>query len=501
MPGKSRTPGRQRHSEPVPPIDRTSGDDRWQTLLIAAVAFVGHLAFIWGAAERSSPISAFFFGDSLHFLEAGRHAAQGASWNAGLPFHPPLMGWWTQLFWHVLEQPERVFLATKVSMALVGALTWAIVHRLIRERVRGALWICLLAPLGFGEMLLSASVNSETVYRLLVVAILWNGWRRPWLAGALSGLAALTRAEHLPIVLVVAGALLLMVRERRRFTIVALATMAAVLVPYTLDTHRSLSDYNQRFAHSLPAPLPTWVPVSFYGPLNFALAQREDDIFFARRSLPPAPGSMQALEPNFRPHHEVITNGYRIGLETIMEDPGRFVSRSVAKLRFSLHAATYGFTWRDLPGPPTWHRPPVDLAYSPNGPLHLVIVLGLAGLGAWTMRRQKTFLFVGGTLIVFRLAIGVAFFPYLRSMMIAAPFLSILTITGAITLLGKIPSAERFEKMFPLVVALLLTYHLITVLQPRRFTLDGERSRDGRIIDDRPVTLEYQGMRGSSQSP
>ena len=460
---------------------------RWtpgrRAAVIFAWALAVHFVHLFASGDRHAPVSAFFFGDSRLFLAFGQALAEGRAIGSGLPYHPPLMPWIAGGLWSLFGSPTAVFLAAKSLMILTAAATYAIFYRVLRERVPRSFWICLLLPLSFGELLLGSSFNSETIYRLLLVAILWNGFRRPALCGALNGVACLARAEHLPFALLVVVLVGWRAKEQRRFVGIAAGVGVLVLLPYLAWTYHKLAAYNAEHRALLPEPLPVLVPVSFYGPLNFALAQREDEITFSRRSLPPAPGGDTELDPTFPPHHAVIVHGYRLGLAAISGDPWRFVTRSFRKLAFSAQSLGHGWTWRDLPKNPRWVRPAVDLAYSPST-VAALFGAGLVVTGAWTVRAQRQLLLVGGLLVAYRLGVNVAFFPYLRSMAVVTPFLLALALTGAAA-----PFRQHGRRALQVLLVLLSIYHFTTAFGDRPYTLQGERDASGSIIDDREVRL------------
>ena len=230
------------------------------------------------------------------------------------------------------------------------------------------------------------------------------------------------------------------------------------------------------------------MPVSFYGPLNFALAQNEEDIFFSRRTLPVTRGEDAALDPTDPTHNAYIVDGYRLGLETILADPGRFLDRSVRKLGFSLHALSHGWTWRDVPKGPIWTRPPVDMAYAPEKIYEGLIWLLLL-VGAWRLRGRRGVLWLGLALLVYRLAINVAFFPYLRGMMIAAPFAVVLLLTALEPFFGARP-----RRVLLALVLVLGLANAATAWRTRDYLLAGERAADGTILDDRTVRIKWNGF-------
>ncbi len=481
MRGKKRKPG-PKGNLPAP----ASSD---ALLAIGVLLWSGliHGLYLAGDALLLRPVSAFFFADGVHYLESARHLVAGTTADAGLPFHPPMMSWLLAPLWLWLEDPEAVFRASKVMMLVFNAMTYAAVFRLLRRNpvLRwSALPIALLLPLVFGEILLSSVANNEAFYRLLLALILLLGWRRPVVGGFLQAAATLTRAEHLVVVpLLLAVALVRPVR--RRAALVAASTAVVLLLPYAAVTSMGLRSYNARHAATLPESLPAVVPVSFYGPLNFALAQTEEDIFFSRRSLPISRGAAAALDPNHPVHNAYIVHGYRVGLEAIGDDPQRFALRSLRKAVFSLRAFVYGWTWRDFPKPPEWRRWPVDMASS-RAPVYEALLGALMLIGVWALRRERTLMAIGLGLVTYRLAINIAFFPYLRSMMIAAPFGVVLAVTGVGYLLRR-----SARPVLIVMLAGMAAFHLATAASKRQYLIAGERDAQGTIIDDRVVRLKY----------
>ncbi|HVS03811.1 MAG TPA: hypothetical protein VMT16_13675 [Thermoanaerobaculia bacterium] len=480
---------RQRPPAGAPPAPESSR--RGAVLWAGGVflwALVCHLVYLRGDLLFDKPVSPLFFGDGVHFLAHARQLAAGESLGAALPFHPPLTAWLLTPLWRWLEQPELVYQASKLLMVVLNGATYAMTFLLLRRRTPLAGPICLLLPLCFGELLLSSVANSEAVYRPLLGGMLLLGFRWPLAGGALHAAAALTRAEHLPVALLALAALAVALPARRRWAAATAASCVLLLVPYLLTAHRQLVAYNLEHAAELPAPLPTWVPISFYGPLNFALAQREEGIFFSRRTLPVA-AEDATLDPRHPIHHRYVTQGYRLGFAAIAAAPGRFLSRTLAKAGHSLQAVGYGWAWRDLPKGREWLRPPIDMAFA-REPLYLAVALALAALGAWSLRRDRPLLAVGGLLLAYRLAVNVAFFPYLRSMMIAAPFFLFLLLAGLQPL-----ARGATRRVLVTVLVLLGGFHLATGWRTRDYRLSGERDAAGVIYDDRPVVVRFTGLR------
>lgn len=478
---------RSRKGQPAArPGQRLPGWLRPHPAYVFLWAVLVHAAFLIGSPDREEPASALLYGDSVQYLLQARALVEGAPFNEGLPFHPPATAWLLTPLWLLTKDVAVVSLGAKLLMLLANAATYTLFFLLVRQRLPHAFWICLLLPLNFGELLLSSAVTSEAVYRLLLALLLVLGTRVPLLSGVLHGLATLTRAEHLLLGLV-ALAIGLVRPASRRAALTTAAPALLLLAAHTAWTARGIADYNRRHAGELAEPLPVVVPVSVYGPLNFALAQGGRDIHFSREALPPSPRGASTLEPRFAPHNRFLLHGYGIGLERIARRPLWFVERTAAKLWYSSKAAAYGWTALDLPKPRLWTRQPVDMGYG-EAPVYHVFVLALIAAGAWQLRRERWFLAVGGALLAYRLLVNVLFFPYLRGVAVVSPFYLTLFLAGL-----ALPF-HRFagRVLAGLLVALGLA-HLAAAPVPRRYLASGERDASGIVLDDKRVLVKLAG--------
>ncbi|MBN2383580.1 hypothetical protein JXQ70_11930 [bacterium] len=454
------------------------------TMLIWVLVVQG--IWIFSGLDATFPSSIFFRGDSVHFLEQARHIAQGRTYNANLPFHPPLTAWILVPLWWLCPTPEAVHIASKIVMLLLNALTLTFFFVLIRNSVPHAFWFCMLLPFSFGEMLLSSAVNSEAVYRFVLVVLLWLGFRRPFLGGLLNALACLTRAEHLWL-LVLVCIVGLFVRDRRRFVIMNLVGCLCVLAPYMVVTAGRINAYNSAFKDRLIEPLPVLVPITLYGPLNFALAQASDDLFFSRSLLPTTEGTDAQLDPLSPTHNRYMNHGYSLGMKRIISGPGPWLLRVGNKILFSMRAVSYGWTWRDVPNRQTWLRPPVDMAHSFSG-LYFALCLALIGVGAWHLRKEKRLLGIAGVLLLYRLGMNALFFPYLRSMMILSPLWLVLMLTG-LTLCFK-------SWLKRILIGLLIGAGFIQCFALEGnldYYIQGKSDRHGQILQDDNVTINFVG--------
>jgi len=456
-------------------------------VLIFGWVLVVHGIWLMSGLDTSLPASIFFQGDSAHFLAQSCHLAEGKAYNASLPFHPPLTAWALVPLWRIFSCQEVVWLASKIVMMVINGLTIALLFVLVRPFVPHALLLCLLLPFSFGELLLSSSVNSEGVYRLLLVIILWLGFRCPLLGGVLNACACLTRAEHLWL-LVLLFIIGLLIRSYRGFLLKSMIGCMLVLVPYTMWTAQHIARYNGFHQQKLVKPLPLIVPITLYGPLNFALAQEGSSLFFSRSSLPSPEGSEAQLDPLFPPHNEYITAGYAIGFKWIVTHPRVWLVHLVRKVFFSLRALSFGWTWRDFPNQRTWMRPPVDMAHS-FSLFYFILSCSMLLVGVVKLRGQPVFLLIGGAFLLYRLGTNAIFFPYLRSMMIVSPWWLLLMLTG----LSGIFKGWSKRVLIGLLVLFSLM-HGFTLLGDRDYYIRGKTDRHGRIIQDDELTITYAGF-------
>lgn len=469
-------------------LDRLEGA-AWFPLALFAWSLILQLLPLLGDPLAASPIGLFSYGDSPYFLESARRLAVGEGPLAGgLPLHPPLPTWLAVPAWWLLPSPGAVFVAMKIVTAICCAATYWLVYRLLRERTPLALPVALLLPLFFGELTIASAWNAEVPYRLLVASVLVLGWKRPLSGGFLNGLAALARPEHLALGLPLAAWIAWRQPERRRATGRMVVAGLVPVVFAVLLAHGALDRFNRENAAALAEPLPTWVPITAAGPLNAALGWREESVSFARQSLPAPPGQPSVLDPTFPPHYEAIVHGGRLAWREIAARPGDALARSFAKLGHSLRVLGLGWTWRDLANPPHWRRWPVDVAsgaaFSWYGVLSVLMVLA----GLFALRERPEILAVGLGLLAFRLAINVAFLPFLRSVLVVSPFLVLAWARGFSWPFGR----HGRQALVGLACGLALL-HLATSWRTHGYLLDGERDEAGSLIDDRPLEIRLDG--------
>jgi hypothetical protein len=350
---------------------------------LVLLAFLHRLAFLFSNVDRSWGFTIFYEGDSETFYNYARAILAGRPYDGGIPFHPPLFPY-LLAFVHTLvgagpgaEQVPQ--LAIKIVMAALGSLPVGLIFLLVRPYLGFpiALGAAALSLYSFGLYVISIAPVSETLYLILLLGslLLWSrrldhplspatphrGSR--WIAGTslgiVLGLLCLTRAEGMlpAAILWSVGAVPIAYRRirrqpARRFLpwLLVLAGWLIVVTPWTVRNARHLARANEALGSRLAEPLPTFVPLTAYGPLNFALANNaEADGGFSRKVL--SSGSNQAVLDLTNPQHlRYFLHGYAIGWSYIRGHPADFVRLVLRKWGIFFEACKLGWTQWDWPG-------------------------------------------------------------------------------------------------------------------------------------------------------
>jgi hypothetical protein len=274
--------------------------------------------------------------------------------------------------------------------------------------------------------------------------------------GLLLGLSALTRAEALLVGAVlwgvgVVGSVVVYRRQLKSWSFLAPWAAAAVafvlvLTPWTLRNAQRMSDINYQWRGRLSEPLPTFVPITAYGPLNFAFANNDlSDGSFSRRLLPSS-GEERVLDLSDPEHLHLFLHGYSVGLEYIRGHPGDFLKLVLRKWGIFFEAWKLGWTQWNLPGGLNGLRRPVDL-FVPHSHAGVLLQLPLAILGLLALLRRP-----GGprrwcALVLLLTLLGMMttalFFGYVRQGALLLPFWMTLVAAG----LGWIAVRLRIERL------------------------------------------------------
>jgi 4-amino-4-deoxy-L-arabinose transferase-like glycosyltransferase len=516
--GKARAAGGARPS-------RLAGD-LGVALGLTLLAWAHRAAFLFSNRDWSWPFTVFYEGDSEAFFRYARALLAGKLYDEGVPFHPPGFAWLlaaVQTLVGAGDPADRVpHLAVRLLLALVASAAVGLLYLLARPYLgRGvALAGAALTLYHFGSYVLAVAPVSEGPYLtlLLVCLLLWTrrmdhplaavdstppsaadrlplaaAVDRPrsnlWslLLGVLLGLLALLRVEGALVALLLVGlGLWGCLRGRRGPGRPRLAPWALVaagwLLVVGLWTARNavrLADFNERHAGRLAEPLPLFVPLTLYGPLNVALGNHPgSDGTFSPAPLTAGGGTMLDLED---PRHlEMVLHGQRMAWRWAREQPGAAARRVVAKWRLSLDAWRLGWTQWDWPGGLTGVRRPVDVFVPTSAASRLTLWLGspLALLGlavclaAGGPARRWGVLVLLLTL-VWALVVGLTF-GYARQALLVLPFWWTLVAAAVGAGLRRLAPRRPARWLLAAAAAALLVLELAGAAGDRTFEATGD---------------------------
>lgn len=217
----------------------------------------------------------------------------------------------------------------------------------------------------------------------------------------------------------------------RPWALVALGWMLAV-APWTVRNAVRLSEMNERLGGQLAEPLPEFVPLTIYGPVNLALANNpQADGTFSRAFLS-SRSHAPVLDLTDPQHLELILHGDRMAWTWMRENPADFGRLLLRKWGLFFSAWKLGWTQWDWPAGLDGVRRPVDV-FTPDSNAGWFPALPLAVLGL-----VCCFVTPGGprrwaVLVLLLTAAGMIttglFFGYVRQGLVLLPFW--LTFTAA----------------------------------------------------------------------
>ena len=277
-------------------------DARW-ALVLGLLAALLRVLFVLSGTDRSWPYTAFYEGDSETFFRFARALLAGELYDGGIPFHPPGFAFFLAGL-HLLVgagagNAAVPHLAIKLTLAVVVGGGGVALLYLATSAALGrtiAIVTALLAAFHFGLYVLAVAPVGDGFFQLLLLAVLTLVVRRQEgelrtgrlvLLGLVWGAMALTRAEGILLggLVVGFGAFLCWKnastgkdasRWRTLLPWAAVALIAgAVVLPWTVRNAIRLGEAERRLAGGLAEPLPRFVPVTMYGPLNLALANHD----------------------------------------------------------------------------------------------------------------------------------------------------------------------------------------------------------------------------------
>jgi len=375
---------------------------------IVLLAFAVRLLYVLTIAPEGvhGPDAPLYDKIAWRLVTEGRYAAEdhlGGMSRASRPVLFPL----------VLSGVYAIFgrrvLAPQMLQCLLGALTCGFTYLLGREMFSRRAGI--LAGVGaaiFPQLIYyCGTLTTETLHVFLLtcaVFLLFTGYKREagvawWFAGGVMlGLAALARSAMLGLVPLVGFWLMIATKKKRaavvRFALVALGTSAAIL-PWVVRNYTVFGRV---------------VPATTEGGYTFWVTNNLKATGGGECFLPEDTRAFEGLG-----ELEADRLFYRMGLEFIRKNPGRFAR---------LAAAKFVRLWRPWP-----HASDVGLTNAVIGGISFVPVLGLAIAGAmiaWRRRRDLLIFYclIGYTTIVYSLYMAVTRYraPLMPALLVMAGF-------------------------------------------------------------------------------
>ena len=508
--------------------------DRLWALGLTLLAWVHRLAFLRSNRDWPWPYTLFYEGDSETYFDYARALLNGRLYDNGIPFHPPGFAWVLAAVHTLVGGGPGIgrvpYVAVKIVIALIGSLPVGLIYLLARPYLgrAAALVASLLCAWSFGLYMIGvAPVTEGTYLTLLMLALLiWTrrmkhplaapdaiegGWKTALGLGLTLGFLALTRAEGVLVAILVLSTGLLGLRKEfsrsslRPWALVALGWVLAV-APWTIRNAVRLSAINERLGVQIAEPLPTFVPLTIYGPVNLALANNpQADGTFSRAFL--SSRSQSAVLDLTDPQHlDFILHGDRMAWSWMRENPGAFARLVGAKWKLFFSAWKLGWTQWDWPGGLDGVRRPVDV-FTPDSGVGWWLGLPFALLGLIcclaTPGGPRRWAVLVLLLTVTGMITTGLFFGYVRQGLLLLPFWLTLTATALVWIgerLRGLASGFTFvpldppRKMLQVLGGLalvLLALELWGAGADRNYQATGTNLPDRPLLDrDQPVYLK-----------
>ncbi len=386
-----------------------------------------------------------------------------------------------------------------------------------------AIVTALLAAFHFGLYVLAVAPVGDGLFQLLLLAAVTLVVRRPEgelragrlvLLGLVWGAMALTRAEGILLggLIVGFGAFLYWKnaptakdasRWRALLPWAAVALIAgAVVLPWTVRNALRLGEAERRLAGGLAEPLPRFVPVTMYGPLNLALANHDGADGSFSPELLAAAGDSAQLQLTNPEHLRFLLHGDQMAAAWIGDHPGAFARLVGKKWARYAGALQLGWTQWNVPGGLTGLRRPVDL-FVPASAAALVFWLPALLVGTILLARgnapARNWLALTLLLTVASLLVVAFFFGYARLGLLLLPLwmgvAATAFVAGARALAARLPAEQRglFQgargrSLAATLVLLLLALEVAGAVRGHRFEATGTTLPGSNRLDrDQPI--------------
>jgi 4-amino-4-deoxy-L-arabinose transferase-like glycosyltransferase len=381
-----------------------------------------------------STSSPFWLADSDIFDKSARDFIDGKKIDSGLPFRPPIYIILLSLLYKISNY--NLLLAKLFGSflsALVCVFIYLIGSNLFGKRtgiIASLLWAC-----SFGKIILSGSLNNETLYILLSSIIIFYLVKKNLvlniidgvIIGFLSGITLLTRAEFQLFIFFI---LIMVLIKTKEFKIVLLVdgiiflTALLTISPWMIRNYLSISEINAKHQFGLSRI----VPVTAYGSLNFALANNKDaNGGFSRKLLESKSPYDTVFTLNNEQHLYYFKNGYLEGFKFLITKPISSLVLIGKKILIFSDALSFGYLTFDFPSGLRGDRRYVDV-FVPTDRLSFVFnsVLLCTGLILSVLLRKYNIKFLPVFAIMICCIISnILFFGYVRLGLTILPYLLI----------------------------------------------------------------------------
>ncbi|HEV7667417.1 MAG TPA: glycosyltransferase family 39 protein [Thermoanaerobaculia bacterium] len=509
--------------------------DLWISIGLTFLAWTHRLAFLVSNRDRDWPFTIFYEGDSETFYRYARALLGGELYDGGIPFHPPGFAWLLAGLHTLLgagaTDAKVPFFALKAVLALVGSASIGLLYAVARPYVGrlAALGGALLSLYAFGLYVIHVAPVTEGTWGTLLLLALWiwtrrlehplaapaatsGTWRTGLGLGLLLGYLALVRAEGILIAVLLVGVGFLGVWKARRSPqgaplrpwVFALLGAFLVVAPWTIRNAVRLGEVNAR--HGAAEPLPTFVPITIYGPINLALANRAGADGSFSRSLMASANATGVLDLQNPEHLRFLLHGDRMAWEWIRENPAAFGRLVLRKWARFFGALRLGWTQWNQPGGLRGTRGAVDV-FLPDGSGALWLTAPLALIGLALCLATPGGPRRWALLVLLLTGVGLTatglFFGYARQGLLYLPLWNVLIASALVGLGGLIrrarpllPSAEAplsrlALRIFGGVALVLLLLEMWGARADRNYQATGMNvAGESYLNRDDPVRLE-----------
>jgi 4-amino-4-deoxy-L-arabinose transferase-like glycosyltransferase len=467
--------------------------------LLFFYAFVIRLLFWTAFEDRQLLYSLFYYGDSFRLHQEALEILK-SNWNSSLlPYHPPVTSYLLALSYRIFGTPPEHLTAIKILLIIISALSVVIFYRLAKRffAEKLALIAAIFFAAIFPMLVVSVTPNTESIFlcfamlTLLFFVRLRSSWSIKdaiWM-GVCAALASLTRAEFATFFVVLVIGLFVQFRKHRQLLILIISFIVP-FVPWTIRNYYVLKQFNVEKTEPGLEPLPTFAPITCYGPINFAMANNLlADGKFSRTIL--AGANVASLDLNNPQHRHYFLHGYSEGFTFIKDYPKDFLNLIGKKLRLFAQGFSWGFGPTNIPGGLSGVRYPIDIFVSEHRWLGWVIG-PLVIFGYCLSFRDFSNWWPFHLLFLHRIAVTSVFFGYVRGMA-AIYFLVILFLFYPLSInLRFMNWLDWIPKQMVLIVPILIftAISLIPHLSPIRFQASGpSEGGSGYLIQDEEIRI------------